>query len=677
MSFPPTCTVIGTYSDASGNPVRGTVTFTPTAELAATTQGVMLPQLTITAALTNGALSVALLPTDTAGVTPTGWGYKVVETIQYNSISTVTSSYYIKPTGTGTLNIADLAQYSTAPTLTAYGTLAGPNTWSGANTFTGTFTLGTTPITTPPGISTEFLAGDGTWHTISGGVSSVFTRTGAVTAQTGDYSFAQISGTATPTQLPAATNAAEGIVQLTGDLGGIAGSPQVTATHLAAPLPLAQGGTAAATAQAAINTLTGTQSAGHYLRSDGVNAALAAIQAADLPAATTLAQGAVEYGSNATLLQPDGPAALGTTNTAADLGHTHPLQAYQFSVYAYGAKGDGKVSNTGATTATSSTVTIGESVLTSGDVGKVVMVKNALQNQTTSGQTTSVGTITAVNSATSFTATWNTTPTLTASGLQVLWATDDTAAFQSAIAAANTYAQAHGLAEITIPSPTGKFFGIGGPLKHTDGTNIAFNSQLTIPINPERNPGVTLVFKGAGDGGQTRYWNASYPFWSGSPLVSFGVFTTAALQSQSIAGTSGGFGGNPSVIGCGTGFNGFGVGTPTPVYSNTCVVFQDISILTTHSNAGWTYSAANMFGAARFHARNFAYGTTGVIELYNGNSGDFTNVTLFSGGLSAGLIMPSNGNNASNYLNNVVCNGGYTYALLAMEHTVGNNVTLL
>ena len=44
----------------------------------------------------------------------------------------------------------------------------------------------------------------------SGAVSSVFGRTGAVTSQTGDYNFGQISGTVTSTQLPAAG----------GDIGG-------------------------------------------------------------------------------------------------------------------------------------------------------------------------------------------------------------------------------------------------------------------------------------------------------------------------------------------------------------------------------------------------------------------------------------------------------------------------
>ncbi len=53
-------------------------------------------------------------------------------------------------------------------------------------------------------------AAGSTWQpgTIAGGVTSVFGRSGAVTAQSGDYSFAQISGTLSGSQLPTGINAA-------------------------------------------------------------------------------------------------------------------------------------------------------------------------------------------------------------------------------------------------------------------------------------------------------------------------------------------------------------------------------------------------------------------------------------------------------------------------------------
>jgi len=46
---------------------------------------------------------------------------------------------------------------------------------------------------------------------------------------------------------------------------------------------IANGGTGQTTAAAAITALTGTQTSGQYLRSDGTNAALGAIQAGDVP----------------------------------------------------------------------------------------------------------------------------------------------------------------------------------------------------------------------------------------------------------------------------------------------------------------------------------------------------------------------------------------------------------
>jgi hypothetical protein len=48
-------------------------------------------------------------------------------------------------------------------------------------------------------------------------------------------------------------------------------------------LPLTAGGTGVTTQQAAINALTGTQTSGRYLRSDGTDARLSTIQAADVP----------------------------------------------------------------------------------------------------------------------------------------------------------------------------------------------------------------------------------------------------------------------------------------------------------------------------------------------------------------------------------------------------------
>ena len=74
-------------------------------------------------------------------------------------------------------------------------------------------------------------------------------------------------------------------------------------------LPLTAGGTGVTSQQAAINVLTGTQTSGRYLRSDGTDARLTAIQAADVP---TLNQNTTGTASNVT-----GTVALANGGTGA------------------------------------------------------------------------------------------------------------------------------------------------------------------------------------------------------------------------------------------------------------------------------------------------------------------------------------------------------------------------
>lgn len=143
--------------------------------------------------------------------------------------------------------------------------------------------------------------------------------------------------------LPAASTLASGIVQLDGTatdiqalgaqaagaIGKAADAGHVhptTGLVLASslPLPIGSGGTGQTTQQTALNALTGTQSAGKYVRSDGINAALASLQAADLPAATTSVQGAVILDGTAGDIAALGTQAAGAVGKAADAGHVHP-----------------------------------------------------------------------------------------------------------------------------------------------------------------------------------------------------------------------------------------------------------------------------------------------------------------------------------------------------------------
>jgi hypothetical protein len=75
-------------------------------------------------------------------------------------------------------------------------------------------------------------------------------------------------------------------------------SATVNAGSISGTIAVANGGTGASTQQASINALTGTQSSGKYLRSDGTNATLTTIQAADVP---TLNQNTTGNAATATL----------------------------------------------------------------------------------------------------------------------------------------------------------------------------------------------------------------------------------------------------------------------------------------------------------------------------------------------------------------------------------------
>ena len=82
----------------------------------------------------------------------------------------------------------------------------------------------------------------------------------------------------------------------------VTGSPITTSgtlaiTYSGTALPIANGGTGQTTAAAAITALAGTQTSGHYLRSNGTNTVLAAIVATDVP---TLNQSTTGTSTNVT-----------------------------------------------------------------------------------------------------------------------------------------------------------------------------------------------------------------------------------------------------------------------------------------------------------------------------------------------------------------------------------------
>jgi hypothetical protein len=249
----PTRTVTATYTDpTTGYPQTGKVTFTPSTTLQATSSDVIVPAEPVIAYVEAGTFSVALVPTDVAEIQPAGWTYTVTETIG----SAPSRSYSIQvPSGATALNLATIA-----------------------------------PVIAQPALYTYVLASTVGQH---GGPAGPLDSSGLIPA-------AQIPG--------GAGNA----VQLGGDIGGTVTVPQIVSTHLAAPLPIAQGGTAAATASAALASLGAPPSTRQILAGTGLSGG------GDLTADRTLT---VAYGTAAgTAAQGNDARITGALQAANNLG---------------------------------------------------------------------------------------------------------------------------------------------------------------------------------------------------------------------------------------------------------------------------------------------------------------------------------------------------------------------
>lgn len=331
------------------------------------------------------------------------------------------------------------------------------------------------------------------------------------------------------------------------------------------------------------------------------------------------------------------------------------FRADVFDVTKYGAKGDGQVVIDGAITAGQNILGSPQGRFVAGDVGKHIMIKGA---GTSAGFTLSA-VISTYNSPTSVTI--NTNAVTTVTNALVMWGTDDTAAIQSAINAAGTYASTHGTATVFFPNSTGLFYAVAGPLVHTGSGN----SQLYLPVNAPANSKINLIFLGVGNGSVVQHWLQQTPVFNGSTLLSFGSYANSTIQDTDVTAN-----GNGCVIGGPTQPNGYG--TSALLFNNISATFQDMSILVPHTMGGISYSAGDMSGIANCDLIDFAYGSAGTVP-----SGDYQNVNLYSSGLSIGWLMPANGNNDNCVVQNVTCHGGFVFGFFMTEHTVINAMRIL
>lgn len=316
---------------------------------------------------------------------------------------------------------------------------------------------------------------------------------------------------------------------------------------------------------------------------------------------------------------------------------------------AYGAVGDAKVVADGAMSSGSATLTSATAGFTADDEGKAISVKGAA----VTGVTTLVTTISAYVSPTQVTLSATNSSGGAVSGAIVIWGTDDTAAIQAAVDAAEAYlAAGHTYAKVYCPPLP---YVIAGPLNNSKSGN----GQIVFGVYPAT--GVKKILEFASDvtgAAAVRHWQQLVPQYGGACFISLGVHASTAAQTANINAD-----GNPGVI---SGPNeGFGYGA-SALFSNVMPVLTNISFLTTHSAYGLTYGGANFYGCANAHITNFSTGTAGIVAV----GSDYSSPGTFGTGLSVGLLLPAPGNNHHVVLDNVSIQGGYTYACFFTEHAV-------
>jgi hypothetical protein len=183
-------TLILDLYDGSGAPLtQGTVLLTPSATLTDTTDNLDITQSPVQAQFSayRPVPQVSLLATDNANLLPAGWGWTV--TFQGMPGAPASFSFFLPFSGGATQYLSSMTPVSSVTAMQAYMPLP-----------SGTATSGYVPVATGAGEASA-------WGPASGGggaVSSVFTRTGAVVATSGDYAVGQVTGAA-PLASPALT----------------------------------------------------------------------------------------------------------------------------------------------------------------------------------------------------------------------------------------------------------------------------------------------------------------------------------------------------------------------------------------------------------------------------------------------------------------------------------------
>ena len=316
-----------------------------------------------------------------------------------------------------------------------------------------------------------------------------------------------------------------------------------------------------------------------------------------------------------------------------------------FDVTKYGAKADVKMISDGTISATSTNLSSASGGFAGATVGMSVLVNRAGPTGVTAHSTT----IASVSSNSLIVLT-DAAP-VAATNTVVFFGTDDTAACNSAIDAAEAY-MAAGATHAEVYTP--RFCALAGALR----TNKSGNGLLVFGPLPATGVKKHLTFSGPSQGAAAvRHWQQTVPQMAGGGYIAFKTYASTGAQITNINAN-----GNPAII-CGPNEkSGYGVNA---VYSNMIPVIKNLTLLNAHSDYGLTYGAINAWGCANAQIENVSVGTAGVVT-----GADYVSPASFGNGLSIGVLLPAPGNNDLVYVTNLSIQGGYTYAMFLTEHGI-------
>jgi hypothetical protein len=271
---------------------------------------------------------------------------------------------------------------ATTGAVTVAGTLAIANGGTGQTTASTAFNA-LSPLTTVGDILYGGTSGAGTrlgigstnqvltvvggipaWATVASNVSSFETSLSGLTPSTATTGAVTLAGTLGPTSggtglssytqgdliYASATNTLSRLADVaTGNAlisGGVSADPLWgkigLTTHVDGTLPIANGGTGETTRQAAIDALAGAVTSGQYLRGNGTNVVMSAIQAADVPTLNQNTTGSAGSVTNALIAGTGITYSSGTTyNGSAAITISIPQAITTSSSVQFGSLGVG------------------------------------------------------------------------------------------------------------------------------------------------------------------------------------------------------------------------------------------------------------------------------------------------------------------------------------------------